>query len=35
MKIEHIPTHDMIADIFTKPLQGSQFTKLRDMLLGY
>ena len=26
---------DMIADILTKPLQGSQFIKLRNRLLGY
>ena len=25
----------MIADILTKPLQGSQFIKLRNILLGY
>ncbi len=24
----------MLADILTKPLQGHQFIKLRDMLLG-
>ena len=25
----------MVADFFTKPLQGSQFIKLRDVVLGY
>jgi len=27
-------TADMWADLFTKPLMGSQFTKLRDILMG-
>ena len=35
MTIEYCPTLDMIADILTKPLQGSLFEKLRDLLLGY
>ena len=35
MKIQHCPTKEMIADICTKPIQGSQFKILRDMLLGY
>ena len=25
----------MLADFFTKPLQGSQFRKFRDVILGY
>ena len=25
----------MIADFFTKPLQGSLFRKMRDVVLGY
>jgi hypothetical protein len=25
----------MLADFFTKPLQGALFTKFRDVLLGY
>jgi hypothetical protein len=32
--VKHLSTHDMIADIFTKPLQGIQFVRLRDLLLG-
>jgi len=33
--LEHCPTHEMIADILTKPLQGEHFLELRDYLLGY
>ena len=33
--LSHCPTQEMIADILTKPLQGSQFIKLRNRLLGY
>jgi len=32
--IEHCPKEDMLADFFTKPLQGSDFTRFRDMILG-
>ena len=28
------PTHDMVSDYLTKPLQGSLFAKHRDALLG-
>jgi hypothetical protein len=34
LKIEYLPTEDMIADFFTKPLQGDLFKKLRDKILG-
>jgi histone deacetylase 1/2 len=34
LKIEYLPTEDMIADFFTKPLQGDAFKKLRDKILG-
>lgn len=34
MRVEYCPTEDMLADIFTKPLQGSLFRKLRDRLLN-
>ena len=34
LKIEYLPTEDMIADFFTKPLQGELFRKLRDKILG-
>ena len=32
--VQYCPSGDMIADFFTKPLQGSQFTRFRDMILG-
>ena len=32
--IRHCPTQVMLADFFTKPLQGSLFRKFRDVLLG-
>ena len=32
--IEHMPTHLMIADILTKPLQGELFKRMRDALLN-
>ena len=35
IKVEYCPTSKMIADFFTKPLQGALFTKLRDVVLGY
>ena len=34
MKIEYCPTKEMVADFFTKPLQGSQFIKLRDEIMN-
>ena len=39
MKREHIdlvhcPTERMIADFYTKPLQGSLFKKMRDIVMG-
>ena len=33
--VEHVKTEDMVADLLTKPLQGEQFVKLRNKLLGY
>ena len=32
--IVHCPTERMIADYFTKPLQGSLFRKMRDIITG-
>lgn len=34
MRVEHCPTLEMIADFFTKPLQGSLFRKLRDYIMN-
>lgn len=33
--IEHMPTELMFANVLTKPLQGSQFVRERDMLTGW
>jgi hypothetical protein len=35
LTIVHCPTHQMLADFFTKPLQGSLFRKFRAVLLGH
>ena len=35
IKVEYCPTEQMIADFFTKPLQGNLFRRLRDVILGY
>ena len=35
MEIMHCPTEVMIADFFTKPLQGNLFKRLRDVILGH
>ena len=34
ISIVYCPTEDMIADYFTKPLQGSQFVRFRDIIMG-
>jgi hypothetical protein len=34
IKIEHCPTKEMVADFFTKPLQGSQFVNLRNQIMN-
>ena len=34
MELKYLPTGDMIADIFTKPLQGNTFYKLRGKLMN-
>jgi len=33
--IIHCPTLSMLADFFTKPLNGSLYWKFRDVILGY
>ena len=35
IQVIYCPTAKMIADFFTKPLQGNLFRKLRDVVLGY
>ncbi len=35
IEIRHCPTLQMLADFFTKPLQGALFRKFRDVILGY
>ena len=33
-RVAYCPTDDMIADFFTKPLQGTKFKKFRDAILN-
>ena len=35
LKIQHCPTAEMLADFFTKPLQGALFKKFRDVIMGW
>ncbi len=35
VSIDWCPTKDMVADYMTKPLQGSHFKKLRDIIMGH
>ena len=35
VKVEYLPTHIMLADYFTKPLQGEQFKVLRGFIMGW
>jgi hypothetical protein len=32
--VDYCPTEEMLADYFTKPLQGAQFRKLRNAIMG-
>jgi hypothetical protein len=34
VSIDYCPTDDMIADFFTKPLQGAKFRKFRDIIMN-
>jgi hypothetical protein len=34
LSVEYCPTGEMVADYFTKPLQGSAFCKLRDIIMN-
>jgi len=33
--LQHCPTERMIADFYTKPLQGSLFVKMRNFIMGF
>ena len=35
IQVQHCPTDKMIADFFTKHLQGNLFRRFRDIILGY
>ena len=35
MSLEYCPTEHMLGDFFTKPLQGKQFSDMRDIVLGH
>jgi hypothetical protein len=34
VSVEWCPTEDMTGDFWTKPLQGSQFRRMRDLIMG-
>ena len=34
IEMKHCPTERMIADFLTKPLQGAEFKRLRDIIMG-
>ena len=34
-RVDYCPTGNMIADIFTKPLQGALFNKFRAVIMGW
>jgi intein-encoded DNA endonuclease-like protein len=34
INVEWTPTDNIVADVLSKPLQGSRFVKLRSVLLG-
>jgi hypothetical protein len=34
VKLVYLSTDDMLADFYTKPLQGSLFRQMRDMIMG-
>ena len=34
ISVDYCPTEDMLADYFTKPLQGSLFRRLRNAAMG-
>ena len=34
LNVEHCPTERMVADFFSKPLQGSKFIEFRNIIMG-
>ena len=34
MELIHCPTERILSDFYTKPLQGSLFIKIRDIIMG-
>ena len=32
--IVYCPTYEMVADFYTKPLQGIKFTRFRELIMG-
>ena len=34
LNVEHCPTDMMVADFFSKPLQGSKFIEFRNIIMG-
>ena len=34
LRVEYCPTGDMVADYFTKPLQGSLFRRMHDTIMN-
>jgi len=34
LKVIYCPTEEMLADFFTKPLQGALFREFRDVVMG-
>ena len=34
LEIEYCPTEEVLADYFTKPVQGALFRKFRNAILG-
>ena len=35
IELRHVGTEDQLADIFTKPLTGARFLKLRGLVMGH
>ena len=35
IRVEYMPTHLMLADYFTKPMQGEKFRELRSFVMGW